>query len=110
MEKQKGWKDFKCEVKRSDDYLKKNYHYDHRRFKQMVANHGLEEATKLIATMDDSTGLQWLSSNDLLKYSIEHMVLKKDYREMWEAEEKKDQVPYRELCRKKLDTLKYKAI
>jgi hypothetical protein len=29
---------------------------------------------------------------------------------MWETEEKKDKVAYRELCRKKLEALGYKAI
>ena len=110
MEKQKGWKDFDDEVKRYVHFLKKHYHYNPGRWIQMCSNHGVEEATKRIAKMPDSAGLQWLCLKNLLKLSIEAIVLKEEYRELWEAEEKRDEVAYRELCRKKLEALGYKAI
>jgi hypothetical protein len=110
MEKQKGWKDFDDQVKRYVQFLKKKYHHNPGRWIQMYSDYGLEGATKLIAKMPDSTGLQWLCLKNLLDLSIEAVVLKPEYREMWEAEEKKDGIAYRELCRKKLEALGYKAI
>lgn len=110
MEKQNGWKDFGDEVRRWVQFLKKNYHHNPARWIQMCRNYGLEGATKRIVKMPDSTGLEWLYLKHLLDLSIEAIVLKPEYREMWEAEEKRDGVSYRELCRKKLETLGYKAI
>jgi hypothetical protein len=107
-EEQKGWKDFGDELRRCNQFLKKNYHYNPGRWIQMWSNSGLEEATKQIVKMPDSTGLEWLYLKHLLDLSIEAIVLKPEYREMWEAEEKKDGVAYRELCREKLKRLGWK--
>jgi len=109
MEGQKGWKDFDEELRNRGKFVKHNHGYRFAVFERMYSQHGLQEATKQIAMMPDSPGFRWLWEHNLLDLSIEAIILRPEYREMWEAEEKKDKKSYRELCREKLKKLNYRT-
>ena len=102
MEGQKGWGDFEKEVRSRDKFIWDEYNHSFPMWERMVFDWGMKGAAKRIATMPESVGLDWLTLKTRLDLTIEAIITKQQYREIWEAEEKIDGVPYRELCTEKL--------